>query len=158
MVKFDGKEGITFNRVNVLDFWLVGFASVETEETPKDKYVGWVKEDPEDYLYNHLRVAALSMILKDSMMKMGMPQGEVYELTIAALMRSVLTFNLHKGIEQSMKLLLVCRKALKPLNLGDYEAYINDARETSIPASEKESPINAASPRLTPGVRAATIF
>lgn len=73
-------------------------------------------------------------------------------------MRSVLIFNLHKGIEQSMKLLSVCRKALKPLNLGDYKAYINDARETSIPASEKKSPIDAASPRLTPGVHAATTF
>lgn len=115
------------------------FASVETEETPEKKYVGWIKEGPEDYLYNHLRVAAFSMILKYSMMKMGMPQGEVYELCIAALMRSILTFDLHEGIEQSTKLSLVCRKAQKPLNLRDYEAYINDARETNIPALEKES-------------------
>lgn len=38
MVKFDGKEKITFNYVNFLYFWLVRFALVETKETSKDKY------------------------------------------------------------------------------------------------------------------------
>lgn len=53
-------------------------------------------------------------------------------------MQSVLIFNLHEGIEQSIKLLLVCRRAWELLNLRDYEAYINDAREASIPASDKK--------------------
>lgn len=89
---------------------------------------------------------------------MGILQGEVYEITIAALMQSVPTFNLHKGIKRSIKLLLVCRKVQEPLNLEDYKVYINNIRETSISASDKESSIDAASPQLTLGICAATIF
>lgn len=72
MVKFDEKEEIIFDCVNVLEFWLVRFALVETKETTKDKYVGWVKEDPKYYLYNYCYIAILSMILKYSMIKMVM--------------------------------------------------------------------------------------
>lgn len=99
MIKFDRKEGIIFDCVNVLNFWLIKFALVETEEIPKDKYVGLVKKNPKNSLYNHLSVAALSMILKYSIMKIGIPQEEVYKLTIVALMQSILIFNSHKSIK-----------------------------------------------------------
>lgn len=35
MVKFDSKEGITFDCVNVFDFWLVGFALIEIKKSLK---------------------------------------------------------------------------------------------------------------------------
>lgn len=69
MVKFDKKEVITFDYINVLDFGLIEFILIETEETLKDKYVGQIKKDFKNYLYNHLYIFALSMILKYSMVK-----------------------------------------------------------------------------------------
>lgn len=92
------------------------------------------------------------------MIKIGIPQRKIYKLTIAAFIWSFLTFNLYKGIEQSMKLLLICQKSQKPLNLGDYKTYINNSRETSIPASEKKSLIDADSLQLAISICAATIF
>lgn len=87
---------------------------------------------------------------------MGIPQEKIYKLTIFALMQSLLNFNLHKGIKQSMKLLLICQKAQKPFNLNNYKAYINYKRKTSILASDKQSSIDLMSSQLTPGICAAT--
>lgn len=86
MDKFDKKEEITFNYINIYDFQLVRFALVEIKETFKDKYIGWVKKDFKDYLYNYLHVTTSSIILKYSIIKMGMPQRKIYKLTIAAFM------------------------------------------------------------------------
>lgn len=57
-----------------------------------------------------------------------------------------------------MKVLLVCENALKTLNLEDYKAYINNVKEITILALEKESPIDATFLWLTPDFRATTTF
>lgn len=150
--------GLTFDRVNVIDFWLVGLASVVTEATPEDKYVGWIRDDPDNAIYTRLRTAALMLILKYSMLSMGMPQGEVYELSIAMLMRSVLTFDISEGSGESWKLALVCRKARTPLVMEEYKAYASSATEPKIPVTDKETAIDTSSPRLAPGVRASDTF
>lgn len=93
-----------------------------TETIPEEKHVGWIRNDPDDAIYTRLRTSALMLVLKYSMLAMGMPQGEVYDLTIATLMRSVLTFNITEGIAETWKLALVCRKTRTPLVLRDYEA------------------------------------
>lgn len=48
MVKFNKKKKITFDCVNVLDFWLVGFALIDNKKILKDKYISWIKENPKD--------------------------------------------------------------------------------------------------------------
>ncbi len=73
MIIMNGKDGIEFDQFNVIDFWLIGFASVETKETPTEKYSGWIKNNPHDYLYKHLWTAALTIILKYSMLSMRIP-------------------------------------------------------------------------------------
>lgn len=94
--------GLSFDRHNVIDFWRVGLASVVTEVTPEESYVGWIRNDPGVW-YRHLRTYALMLILKYCMMSMGMPQGELYELTVATIMRSVLTFDITDGIDGTWK-------------------------------------------------------
>lgn len=98
------------------------------------------------------------MILKYNMLSMVMLQEEVYEITVAVLLHCVLTFDLYEGIEQLVKLLLVYQKAQKPLNLGFYEAYVNNT--TTLPLSEIEykSSINVASPWLTSSICMASTF
>lgn len=108
MITMNGKDGIEFDWLNIINFWLVEFALVKTEETPKEKYIGWIKDDSDDYLYKHLYTVAFTIILKYNMLSMGIPQGEVYEITVSTLLCYVLTFDLYEGIEQSVKLVLFC--------------------------------------------------
>ena len=158
MTFFGGKAGLSFERTNVIDFWLVGFASIETEATPSENYVGWIANDPDDSIwYRHLRSAALMLILKYSMLAMGMPDGDIYDLAVAAMMRSVMTFDLSEGIEEISKLGLVCRKGREQLSLEKLGAY-NETNEENVREKEKESLLNASSPRLGPAVRAADGF
>lgn len=161
MLSSGPNAGLSFERTNVIDFWLVGFASVETEDTPGEKLVGWLKNDADGSWYRHLRSAALMLILKYSMLSMGMPEGNIYKLTVSAMMRSVLTFNLSNGIEETKKLGLVCHSGRKSLSLSDLEPYgFKDKKsdDVVIPETEAESPLTISSPRLTPGVRAADGF
>lgn len=116
IVKFDEKEEIIFDYVNVLDFWLIKFGLVKTKEIFKNKYIDWIKENFNNYLYNYLCVATFFMILKYYMMKISMLEKEVYKLTIAILMGSVPIFKLYKDIEHSIKLLLVYQKVQKQFN------------------------------------------
>lgn len=39
IVEMNWKEGFTFDCVNVIDFWMISFALVVTEDTLKEKYV-----------------------------------------------------------------------------------------------------------------------
>lgn len=130
-----------------------------TETTLEEKHVDWISNDPDDAIYTRLRTPALILILKYSMLAMGMPQGEVYELTIATLMRSVLTFDITEGIAETWKLALVCRKTRTLLVLRDYEAYVSPAETPQkIPPTPTQTAIDLASPRLAPGVRASDDF
>lgn len=157
MLSFGGNAGLEFVRTNVIDFWLVGLASVETEETPKEKSIGWIASDSDGSWYRALRSAALMLILKYSMLVMGMPEGKVYDLAVAAMMRSVMTFDLSEGIEETHKLALVCRKGRESLMLEKLEAF-GKGHEDKLPETETESSLTASSPRLDPGVRAADAF
>ena len=90
------------------------------------------------------------------MMAMGMPQEHIYKLTVATIMRSVLTFNITDGIDGMLKLMLVCRKSREPLELSKFEAYVDLADTFSgtitIPPILEQTAIDLASPRLSPGV------
>lgn len=166
MLSSGGLAGLRFERANVIDFWMVGFAAIETEDTPEENMVGWLKNDEDDGWYRHLRTAALMLILKYSMLAMGLPEGDLYDLTVAAMMRSVLTFSSINGENEPRKYELVCRPGQKSLSLYDLVPYAfqdnmkdgkaDDAPE--IPEREPESPLTVSSPRLVPGVHAAEGF
>lgn len=49
------------------------------------------------------------LILKFTMLSIGMPENDIYDLTIAAMMRSVLTFDLQEMESTAKKYKLVCR-------------------------------------------------
>lgn len=119
MIYFNKNEGLSFSRENVIDFFMVGLAAVETENSEDDCFVGWIRDDKDDAWYNALRTVALSLVLKFCMMQMNTPKGEVYELAVKIMMRSVLTFDAVKeGFAHKLKLRLVCKKANTPLNLS----------------------------------------
>lgn len=158
--------GLRFERANVIDFWIVGFAAIETEETPAENMVGWLKTDEDNGWYTHLRTAALMLILKYTMLSMGLPEGDIYDLTVAAMMRSVLTFGLQDIEDSSKKYELVCRPGRNPLFLEDlvpcscaYRGSEKDGKAIEAPEipeeREAESPLTIPLPRLRPGVRAA---
>lgn len=56
------------------------------------------------------------MILKYSILNMRMPQGEVYEITIAAILRCILIFDLHEGktLDEAIISLLEGAKSAQP--------------------------------------------
>lgn len=119
MIYFNRNEGLSFSRENVIDFFMVGLAAVETENSEDDCFVGWIRDDKDDAWYNALRTVALSLVLKFCMMQMNTPKEEFYELAVKMMMRSVLTFDAVKeGFAHKLKLRLVCKKANTPLNLN----------------------------------------
>ncbi len=162
MLSSGSNVGLSFERTNVIDFWLVGFAVMETQDTPSENFVGWLKNDEDGSWYQHLCSSALMLILKYLMLLMGMSEGDIYDLTISAMMRSVLTFSLSDGIAKTTKLGLVCRRGRKSLSLFNLEPYGFPDRKSDnmpvIPEMPEESPLTITSPRLTPGVRAADNF
>ena len=162
MLSSGSNAGLNFERTNVIDFWLVGFAAVETQDTPSENFVGWLKNNEDGSWYRHLCCAALILILKYSMMSMGMPESNIYELTILAIMRFVLTFNLSNGIAETTKLGLVCCPGRKSISLFNLKPYGFPDRKSDnmpvIPKMPEESPFTISSPQLTPGVRAADNF
>ncbi len=154
--------GLRFERGNVIDFWMVGLATVETEETPSENIVGWLKNDSDDGWYKHLRTTALMLILKYKMLAMGMPAGNVYKLTVMAMMRSVLTFKIEYIESEGKKYELVCCPGQKPLLLEDLVPYVyidsekdGKAVDAEISEREAENPFTLSSPRLRPGIYAA---
>ncbi len=154
--------GLRFECGNVIDFWIVGLAAVETEETPAENIVDWLKNDSDDGWYKHLQTTALMLILKYTMLAMGMPAGDVYELTVTAMMRSVLTFKIEDMKSEGKKYELVCRPGQKPLSLEDLVPYVyidsekdGKAVDVEIPEREAKSPLTLSLPRLRPGVHAA---
>ncbi|MCJ1347753.1 hypothetical protein MMC31_005982, partial [Peltigera leucophlebia] len=132
---------VQFERANVIDFWMVRFAAIETEKTPAKNMVGWLKTDKDD-------------------------EGDIYDLTVAAMMRSVPTFSLQDIENSSKKYELVCRSGQNPLFLEDlvpcpcaYRGIEKDGKAIEAPEipenREAESPLTISSPQLRPGIRAA---
>lgn len=71
-----------------------------------------------------------------------MPKKNSYQLTIATLIYFiVLKFNLVKDIKQSIKLLLVCKKAKKELNLEDYKLYTSDRKDVNVKNQKIKGPL-----------------
>ena len=92
---------------------------------PDETYIAWICNDLDNACYIYLCTSALMLILKYSMMAMGMPQGNTYKLTVATIMRSVLTFNIIDGIDGMLKSTLVCCKSQEPLKLSNFEVYMD---------------------------------
>ena len=73
-----GKTSSPFcKRSNVIDFRLVELASVITDKTPNKTYVAWNYNDLDNAWYTYLCTSALILILKYSIMAMGIPQGDI---------------------------------------------------------------------------------
>lgn len=85
---------LSFERTNIMDFWLVGFAIVETGDTSSKNFVGWLKNDKNGSWYQHLCSATLMPILKYSMLSIGIPKDNVYKLIILKMICPVFTFSL----------------------------------------------------------------
>lgn len=160
MIYFNKTEGLSFSRENVIDFFMVGLAAVETENSEDDCFVGWIRDDKDDAWYNALRTVALSLVLKFCMMQMNTPKGEVYELAVKMMMRSVLTFDAVKeGFAHKLKLRLVCKKANTPLNLnGLMPSTFSVDRLNKVPTVPSPEPLISSSPSINPGVWAASAF
>lgn len=93
------------------------------------------------------------------MLAIRMPQEEIYKLTIAMLICSVLTFDITKSIVETWKLALICCKTETPLVLHNYKAYMSLAKTLKkIPPILIQTVIDFAFPWLAPGIRASNDF
>lgn len=110
MLYFNDKEGITFSRANVIDCFMVGLAAVETNYSEDESFVGWIKDNEDDIWYSSLRSVGLALILKYCMMQMNTSKGDVYELAVHMMIRSIVTFEVKDGFTQELKSRLVCKK------------------------------------------------
>lgn len=159
ILSFSNQNGITFSRVNVIDFFMVGLASVETKDSGDACFVDWIRDDNDDAWYNALRTVALSLILKFCMMQMHAPKGEVYELAVQMMLRSVVTFDIKEGFTQELKLRLVCKRSDTPLDLdGLVPSALSADKPHEVPTVPSPDPIDSTGPSIIPGVRAASAF
>lgn len=159
MLYFNDKEGITFSRANVIDFFMVGMAAVETTDSEDERCVGWIKGDEDGTWYSALRSVGLALILKYCMMQMNTPKGDVYELAVHMMIRSIVTFDVKDGFTQDLKLRLVCRKSETPLSIdGLLPLMFSADGPKEIPILPSPDPILTSSPSIAPGVRAASLF
>lgn len=159
MLYFNEKEGITFSRANVIDFFMVGLAAVETNDSGDGCCVGWIKSDEDDTWYSALRSVGLALILKYCMMQMNTPKGDVYELAVHMMIRSIVTFDVKDGFAQDLKLRLVCKKSETPLSLdGLMPLMFLEDGPNEIPSLPSPDPILTGTPNIAPGVRAASVF
>lgn len=159
MLSLHDKEGLTFSRANVIDFFMVGLAAVETNYSDDESFVGWIKDDEDDTWYSALRSAGLVLILKYCMMQMNMPKGDIYELAVHMMIRSIVTFDVKDGFTPALKSRLVCKKTESPLSLDGLLPVMFEADGPyELPILESPDPIITSSPRITPGVRAASVF
>ena len=89
------------------------------------------------------------LILKYSMMAIKMPQKDIYKLTVAIIMCSILTFDITNGINGMLKSILVCCKSGEPLKLSKFEVYVKLADTFSgiitIPSILEQTAIDPAS-------------
>lgn len=83
----------------MIDFWFFRFALVETKETHKEKYIGRIRDDPDNYLYKHFCITALTVILKYYMLSIKILQRKMYEIIVVAFLHCILTFDLYENIK-----------------------------------------------------------
>lgn len=159
MFYFNEKEGLSFSRANIIDFFMIGLAAVETKNLEDDCFVDWIRDDGDNVWYNALRTVALSLVLKFCMMQMNTPKGEVYKLAVKMMMRSEVTFDIKEGFVHDLKLRLVCKKANTPLNLdGLMPLTFSVNWSNEFPKVPSLDPLISSSPSINPGVRAASAF
>lgn len=155
---FERKKEIIFDQVNIIDFLLIGFTLIKFKDILEDKFVSWIKDNLKEYLYKYLHNTTFIIILKYNIIKIGMSKRNMYQLTVVALIYSVLTFNLFENIKQLMKLLLVYRRRRKKFNLKDYKPYTSDRRDESILKLEKKSLIDITNLQLALSISTASTF
>lgn len=154
--------GLCFKYENVIDFWMGGLTIVETKKTPAENIVSWLKNDSNCGWYKHLRTTTLMLILKYTMLAMGMPASNVYKLTITAMMRSIFTFKIEDIESKSKKYELVYCFGRKPLLLEDFIPYMyidneKDSKALDVEIAEREakSSFTLSLPQLRSGVSVA---
>ncbi len=132
---------------------------METEETPAENIVGWLKNNSDDGWYKYLWTTALMLILKYTILAISMPSGNVYKLIITAMMRSVLMFKIENMEIEGKKYELVCRLSRKPLSLEDLTPYVyidseKNGKTIDAEISERkvESPLTLFLSRLRLGI------
>lgn len=146
--------GLHFKYANVIDFWMVKLAAMETEETLAENIIDWLKNDIDDDWYKHLQTTALMLILKYTILAIGMPAGDIYKLTITTMICSVLIFKIEDMESESKKYELVCRPGRKLLLLEDLVPYVyidseKDGKtvDTEIPKREAKSLLTLSLPQ-----------
>lgn len=158
MITMNEKNEIIFDQLNVINFWLIEFTSIETKKTLKEKYISWIRNDLDDNLYKHFYTTALTIILKYCILSIRMLKREVYKITISTFLHCILTFDLYKDVAQLMKLALVCWKAQKTLDLGFCQPYMNDAITKPLLEIKNKSHIDVTSLQLVPDICATNTF
>lgn len=96
------------------------------------------------------------------MLSMGMPEGNIYDITILAIIYLVLTCSLNNGIVETTKLGLLYRLDQKLLFLFNLEPYRFPDRKLDnmpvIPEMLEKSSLTISFPQLTLDIRAADNF
>lgn len=93
---------------------------------------------------------------------MGMLQEDIYKLTIATIMRLVLTFDITNSINEMLKSMLVYCNSQEPLKLSKFNTYMDltdiFSGTITILLIPEQTAINLASLQLSPGVQIVDAF
>lgn len=135
MLNFGGLQGLTWGKPNLIDFWLVGIASVETEGTSDGK-VGWIQDDKDGVWEQALNQAALSMIRMYCLVAVDLPDQEVCDIALRSLLRSVTTFKF-SDFTPTRKAVLLCNSLCMPHSIKGLEPH----QYESVPTATFPSPL-----------------
>ena len=89
---FNDLSGLNWSRVCVFDVWSLGFAAVETAETPSGNF-GWISVDKESTWYNTLYCVALSLIRQYAVMSVNEKEVKIFPVALDDLLHAVPTFS-----------------------------------------------------------------
>lgn len=124
-----------------------------------------MKIDSDDGWYKHLWTTALMLILKYTILAIDTLPGNVYKLTITAMMYSILTFKIEDIDSKGKKYELVCQPGQKSLLLEDLVLYLyidskknGKAVDVEILDKEAKSSLTISLPPLHLGVHAVKTF
>lgn len=118
-----------------------------------------MKNDLDDGWYKHLRTTALILILKYTMLAIGILVDNIYKLTVLAMMCFVFVFKIEDIESKNKKYELVCHLGWKLLLLENLVPYIyidnkkdGKAIDAKIPKREVKSSLTLSLLQLYPGV------
>lgn len=160
MLLFNGDQGLSWGKANLIDFWLVGVAAVETEDT-SDGRVGWIAADNNGTWENALNNTALLLIRMYCLMAVDLPELEVCDIAVRRILRSVATFEFTE-LTPARKSSLVCNSLYMPYSLEGLEPH----SYSSVPTPTFPSPVQSSeswdegpsSPQETVGARTTALF